>query len=378
MRKSLIEISKPETRSFSGYAELADHLKAVNDASEWTIVRSEETSFDGDSGANTFEAMGGDEFSCVTVSFDEGSTQVPLRYTALTSILNRCEISGDGIKKLFLSDKEYFAKHLNRYLSLKDNAKRQMLALVQDGKLSALHSKAYTPINQVDVFDLVEDYLQDFDNVEFLTAEWSWEQTQAVYEIRDNDFLSVYRKLLKKHFPGKKDCAVRMRAISSDVAEAAVRFNTFLLVGGLSLPLNGSISVKHMGKVTIETVQEKMKGVFSSFEASCRSLAGLADIPIRHKKNAMIKIFTDLHIPQRYAAESCERYDNTLTNALDIYTSLAEVLIAMKGKVAASSLLSYEEALARVITYPRNRWSSFDIPGVVAWGAASKALSKIA
>ena len=77
-------------------------------------------------------------------------------------------------------------------------------------------------------------------------------------------------------------------------------------------------------------------------------------------------------------AEKCERYDNTLTNALDVYSSLAEVLIAMKGKVAASALLSYEEALARVITYPRNRWSSFDIPGVVAWGAASKALSKIA
>ena len=86
MRKSLIEISKPETRSFSGYAELADHLKAVNNASEWTIVRSEETSFDGDSGANTFEAMGGDEFSCVSVSFDEGVTQIPLRYTALTSM----------------------------------------------------------------------------------------------------------------------------------------------------------------------------------------------------------------------------------------------------------------------------------------------------
>lgn len=230
----------------------------------------------------------------------------------------------------------------------------------------------------MDVFDLVEDYLQDFDNVEFLTAEWSWEQTQAVYEIRDKDLFSVYRKLLQKHFPGKKDCAVRMRAISSDVAEAAVRFNTFLLIGSLTLPLNGSISVKHMGKVTIETVQEKMKGVFASFEASCRSLAGLADIPIRHKKNAMIKIFTDLHIPQRYAAEICERYDNTLTNALDIYTSLAEVLVVMKGKVSAFSLFSYEEALARVITYPRNRWSSFDIPGVVAWGAASKALSKIA
>ena len=159
---------------------------------------------------------------------------------------------------------------------------------------------------------------------------------------------------------------MRMRAISSDVAEAAVRFNTFLLVGTLALPLNGSVSVKHMGKVTIDTVQSKMKGVFASFEASCRSLAGLADIPVRYKKNAMIKIFTDLHIPQRYAAEICERYDNTLTNALDVYTSLAEVLVAMKGKVSVSALLNYEEALSRVITYPRQRWIAFDIPGVVA------------
>ena len=41
-------------------------------------------------------------------------------------------------------------------------------------------------------------------------------------------------------------------------------------------------------------------------------------------------------------------------------------------------LLSYEEALSRVITYPRHRWNAFDIPGVVAWGAASKSLAKTA
>lgn len=378
MRKSLIEISKLEAMTFLSYAELADHLGIVKDNSDWTIVRAEDTVFDGDSGANTFEAMGGDEFDCVTVSFDEGSTQVPLRYTALPSLLNRCEVSGDGIKKLFLADKERFAEHLNRYMSLKDKAKRQMLALVQDGKLSALHSNAYTPIEQSDIFALVEEYLNDFDNAKFINAEWSWEQTQALYEIQDNALLAVYRRLLQKHFPGKKDCTVQMRAISSDVAEAAVRFNTFLLIGSLSLPLGGSVSVKHMGKVTIETVQEKMKGLFTSFEASCRSLAGLADIPVSHKKNAMIKIFTDLHIPQRYAAEICERYDNTMTNALDVYTSMADVLSVMKGKVTSSALLSYEESLARVITYPRNKWSSIDIPGVVAWGAASKTLSKIA
>lgn len=70
----------------------------------------------------------------------------------------------------------------------------------------------------------------------------------------------------------------------------------------------------------------------------------MADIAVRFKKNAMIRIFTDLHIPQKYAAEICEQYDNLPTNALDVYTSLAEVLPAMKGKVSPSALLSYEES----------------------------------
>ena len=96
MRKSLIEINRPETKRFGDYRQLADHLNEVKDSSEWTIVRAEDTSFDGESGANTFEAMGGDEFSCVSVSFDEGVTQIPLRYTALTSMRRYQEAVSGG------------------------------------------------------------------------------------------------------------------------------------------------------------------------------------------------------------------------------------------------------------------------------------------
>ena len=43
MRKSLIEINRPETKRFGDYQQLADHLNEVKDASEWTIVRVEDT-----------------------------------------------------------------------------------------------------------------------------------------------------------------------------------------------------------------------------------------------------------------------------------------------------------------------------------------------
>lgn len=37
MKKSLIEINRPETMRFLSYAELADHLEMVRDATEWKM-----------------------------------------------------------------------------------------------------------------------------------------------------------------------------------------------------------------------------------------------------------------------------------------------------------------------------------------------------
>lgn len=373
MKKSIINKIAVEEKTFDNYSELSSHLESVEENTNWQYVNAESTLFEENVSGNPFPSLGGDEFECVQVSFDYGFSPIPLRYTALTSILSRAECFGNGIKRLFLANKRKFAEHINDYLSLKEGRKQKMLALIQDNKLSALHSGSYTPIAMSNIFKCVDSFISEFEDVEFKYGIWSWESTEVSYEIEDVELRRIYTDLLSKYIPSVKDCSVELIAMSSDVAETAVHFYPCLVTAhSVKLPLSGGVSVKHIGKVTLETVENRLNAVFSSFEASCRSLAALGDISIYNKKNAMIKAFSSLNIPQKYASDICEKYYNTKTTALDVYISMCEVISVMKGELSNTSVLNYEEVLAKLVTYNKSNWSRFDIAGTVTWNAKQK------
>lgn len=371
MKTNIIEVKKEEEKKFENFYDLHDKLTNVEESSEWEQCTAEEIYFSETEGANPFEGFGGDEFSAVSFSRNYGITSIPLRYTALGSILQRAECFGNGIKRLFLADKAKFAAHLNDYISLKEKDKRQskMLALIQDGKLSALHSGTYTPIKMSSVFELVDDFVNEFEKCSFLGGKWSWENCQAEYRINDTKLDKVYTSLIGKYITFKT-IHIELLALSSDVAEAAVRFYPRFILDGHYVPLTCGAAVKHVGKVSIDTVEERLGDVFKSFEASCRSLAALGDIFLNNKKNVMIKAFSKLNIPQKYAAEVANKYSNSPTTALDVYTSMCAVLGELKSsKLSDTTVLNYEEQLSKLITYNRNAWLRFDVPGEVYWNA---------
>ena len=77
-----------------------------------------------------------------------------------------------------------------------------------------------------------------------------------------------------------------------------------------------------------------------------------------------------MNIPQKYAAEVANKYSNTPTTALDVYTSMCAVLGELKlSKLSDTTVLNYEEQLSKLITYNRNAWLRFDVPGEVSWNA---------
>lgn len=374
MKRSIINKIAVEEKTFDNYSELSNHLASVEENTNWQYVNAESTLFEENVTGNPFSSLGGDEFECIQVSFDCGITPILLRYTALTSILSRAECFGNGIKRLFLANKSKFADHINDYFSLKEGRKQKMLALIQDNKLSALHSGSYTPIAMSNIFECVDSFISDFDDVEFRYGIWSWESTEVSYKIEDAELRRVYTDLLSKYLPNVNDCTVELIAMSSDVAETAVHFYPCLVINNhsLKLPLSSGVSVKHIGQVTLETVENRLNAVFSSFEASCRSLAALGDVSVNNKKNAMIKAFSSLNIPQKYASDICEKYGNTKTTALDVYISMCEVTSVMKKELSNTSILNYEEALAKLVTYNKSNWSRFDISGTVTWNAKQK------
>ena len=361
-------------RFFGTIIELLAHLQTVESVTKWEEVNSDFTEFSVSVNNNPFPQLGGDEFG-VNVSFDYGYTKMPLRHTALNSILARADVSGRGVKRLFDSDKEKFCRHLNDYFDVKPESRKIMLALIQDDKLSALHSGNYARIPLTEIFYEINEYLKEnYDGVTHLASYWSWEYTEARYEIRDEYFSKVYTDLLSKYF-SDSDFAVQLRVISSDVSESAVRVYPYVLNGSRIIPLAGTTTTRHYGnEANISKVKEGFGESFIKFEASCRSLAALADVSINNQKNTMIKAFTWLRIPQKYASDLCEKYDNGyLTNALSVYTAMSEVLDSFKAKgMSDSEILRYEEQLCKMLTINERKWKSFDVSGVVAWNAKDK------
>lgn len=373
MNRSIINIEREqEKETFQYFNDFFAKVKEVTDDSEWLECDVANIEFSQSPDANPFEELGGGEFDAVQFSPSGGWVYYPLRYTALSSILTRADISGNGIKELFLANKEQFATVLNWLIAVKNGRKSKMLALIQDRKLSALHSAAYKQINMADVFEQVDNYLfENFEDVEFKQGVWSYAASEAVYKLGDKELQEVYKKLLAKHFKSSTRVSVELLATTSDVAETAVRYYPRLDCGNVAFPLVGK-GVKHIGNASLQKCRDALEELFISFEAAFRNVAALADIKIFNMKNTMIKAFTMLNVPQKHAAELCEQYDNVPSNALDVYTSMCRVLPTLRTRLSRSAALNYEDTMSRMIMWNRSTWEHMDIPGVVAWGAKNK------
>lgn len=356
---------------FESVNDFLSHLTVVEDNTLWERVDVDQIEFAEDPTANPFVAFGGNEFKCVTITYNGGMTYIPWATTALTSVLNRCEISGKGIERLFSANKREFCALLNSTIHLVDKGQREMLALVREDRLGALHSGRYTPISEKLLYKIAEEYLDGFEYHTLKEAEWTPELVSASYVIEDDDLLKAYKKIFGTNSFQCAEFGIRVN--TSDVAESAAIATPQLTAEGVYLPLLGGRGVAHKGEVTDERLKAMFYGAFTAFEASFRSLAALADIKIRNKKNAMIKAFTAIKFPQKYCVELCERYDNTTANALDVYMSMAEALATVR-KGGMQKALIYEECFCKLLMYTSQQWNSFDVPGVVAWGAKARTL----
>ena len=354
--------------NFTNFADFIDQLNEVSDVTEWVRTNLDNIKLEKLDNNNPFPNFGGDAYG-IGITIDDEST-IPLRSTSINTLITRADVSGKGIQRVFDERKDLFCEHLNAYYALKPKKRKDCLALIQDGKLPALHSGCYAIIPLKGIFEAIENYFEDsFSKYTLRSAYWSWEYSEVDYSIQDKYFEDVYNKLSSKYFEGSSK--IRLRCISSDVAEAAVRMYPYLIVNDDKfIPLAGTTATRHYGEANLSDVINNIKKTFISFEASCRSFAGLKDIKINNTKNCMIKAFTALRIPQKYAIPVTEPYNNTPSNALDIYIAMCDCLEYMKkAEIDKESVMRYEEILSKLVTYNVSKWKDMDIPGNVAWVA---------
>ena len=149
------------------------------------------------------------------------------------------------------------------------------------------------------------------------------------------------------------------------------------------IPLAGTTATMHYGEANLSDVINNIKKTFISFEANWRkSDSSLIETgndafsgsngerKSRESKKTASKGSARQRIPQKYAIPVTEPYNNTPSNALDIYIAMCDCLEYMKkAEIDKESVMRYEEILSKLVTYNVSKWKDMDIPGNVAWVA---------
>ena len=180
--------------NFTNFADFIDQLNEVSDVTEWVRTNLDNIKLEKLDNNNPFPNFGGDAYG-IGITIDDEPT-IPLRSTSINTLITRADVSGKGIQRVFDERNDLFCEHLNAYYALKPKKRKDCLALIQDGKLSALHSGSYAIIPLKGIFEAIENYFEDsFSKYTLRSAYWSWGYSEVDYSIQDKYFEDVYNKL---------------------------------------------------------------------------------------------------------------------------------------------------------------------------------------
>lgn len=359
MSVNFLENEKRE--NFSEESLFLDHLDFIVENEEWCYHNIENTDF------SYFDSM-----SQIVMTVD-GVEDYPVSDLALPSLIRRCEVTGDGIERLALHNKPVFCQHMIDYFGTKNNARTNLISCVLFGRVNAVHSGNYVPINQSEFFRAVLEFFSNsFSGVTFISGMYSESITEAVIEIDDDTLTGVYTALLSKYMSNgngndKVRCLVKI--LASDVGEVSCIVEPMLVCDSAVIPLGSKLSLRHTGKkATVENAVECISELFAKFTEQLRGLEFLEDIEIKNPKNAMIKAFTYLKFAQKYASDVVDIFVPQHYNALEIYVHMTKALANAKTESTYDNLRN-DEKLARLTGITIKKWKSFDVSGTVAWSA---------
>ena len=347
--------------TFNNATDYFEHLQNIEDNSLWIPTDTHTLSVEG---KETILRLPDEDGTGIFINSKE------LRECGYYSIINRCNVSGKGMKDVFISAPTVFADVVSSIMRSRKCSKLKLL--VQGDKVSAVHSSSYTPISMCKVFEnALNMCCTRFTVVNFAVAYWSWNVSSMNLHINDTTLEEVYFDLLLKHFKKVKAIKMGLSLYSSDTAENSLTAVPYLDFDGTRLPLAGKAKQHHKGEVTEETCEKAINKAFIQYQASMRSLATLAEFNIKHIKNACVKAFVMLKIPHKYCIEITEAIDGTKQGtALDVYTELCKCFSLMEKKgLKRDTIFRYEEIISSLISLPKIRWEELDVAGTVAYSA---------
>lgn len=299
----------------------------------------------------------------LALSFD--GRIIPLRDTAMKSLLERAEVTGGVIRKL---SPEEMTQLLNLCLP-KSNG--DALVLERGRKATAVLSDnngGYEYLPMYDLMHVTEDALFERfgTKTSFIEGEISHSFMVAKYAINDPELLKEYEALTVDSLyggPYTPSLAIYSADVGTCSATIAASIRT---PRGATIRINKELTVPHKKGATTEIFREKLKEVFTKYVDFMKVLGELTEVVVSDPAKAFMLGAAKARLPKKLAKKALEDFmmyvaEGESSTAHDIYLGLCEIIFyAKSGGANEREICRLEDLVARCLTYDWSEWEDWE------------------
>ncbi len=288
-----------------------------------------------------------------------------MRTSSFNSLLQRAQISGRSINRLYEEKRFKFVEHMNLYLSLYGEKAK---VLIRGGRTAAVLSKDYAIINQKELFQRTFGVIKSrFDNYDFIEGYIGEEFSTSLLKTKSDVLLYTEMKPLLDRY----DCTEAIptiRIITSDIGVSHAKLVPMITTEkGTIIAFGDTLEVKHIGNKTVEDFLEKVEVVFPKMLESVNRIKELKELVFDNGDTIMKELGKKYKVPTPLINTAITNMieiegDGPVTGT-DLYYYFCDILdVAKMQDYKPEQLVAIEEAVGRILI-SRN-WARYDYPGV--------------
>ena len=268
-----------------------------------------------------------------------GNEEIPVRETALNTILSRMGVSGSTWKRMVDIELAECFKTLHQYLP------KHVSVMISDGCVNSMNSYKYVHLPMTEI---MESTLQTIQN--YCRDEIKCEVTTGF------DATIVRFNTDKKiKFNGSSRNLI-ITLMNSESGESAVHYSAFLQnKQGGKIPFMSDITVEHRGDSTIESVEESLNAMDAAITKAIKAVRRLEKRYIAFPINTIKRVGKRIGLPEKYTNMVLSWAQNLSTcTAADIFEQFSLSLADVDNCV---TLDRYKNDVLKIVALD---WDTYD------------------
>lgn len=266
--------------------------------------------------------------------------QIPVRETALASILGRYKVNGEAFRSPKMND-AILASVFNDLKNILDDSVKIM---VTDGAINSINSKEYSHIPMTDILDESVISIGNF------------------YEGPIKcDITSSYEKTRIKFYTDKRfefnglDRKLTIVLSNSENGQGGVRYGAYI---GNCLPIMSDINIIHKYKANLDRVSEAVNSLEIVVNQAYEALCLLENIKLKAPCSAARDLAEKAGIPEMYIKDVTNNIkgasSTTVFTAAQIYDMYVDAINRLSGSKESSE--RYKNNVLKLVSY---KWDKY-------------------